>query len=320
MVLSADKKLYFMNKILKNLEKLPFDSDKVCVVGGHFDLIHPGHIRFLQECKRQSDGPLVVLLANDESTRMKKSGRPIMLENDRAEMLAALECVDYVYVFSTQIEGMPTLFEHMSPKKVFFSIDPNPSTFTEKVKRLLMQEFPQIQVVDVPRQRSDISTTQIIEKIYASNKQPKRKTIILRNAKEIKDHLTSLSKISGEDFKVAAILLNEVTGEVQSEGHNSVAKVDKQQVVYRKEGTPEHSIGGPRAFHAEAQAICNFINTGKTNFADSTLFSKVEPCAGCAQMIAYLGIKKVRYFEDFDNNYGTLILNSEGVDVEKIII
>lgn len=65
---------------------------------GCFDILHPGHVRLLRWAKEQGDR-LVVGLNDDGSVARLKPGRPIMAVEDRAEMLAALRCVDEVRVF-----------------------------------------------------------------------------------------------------------------------------------------------------------------------------------------------------------------------------
>jgi D-beta-D-heptose 7-phosphate kinase/D-beta-D-heptose 1-phosphate adenosyltransferase len=72
---------------------------KVAFTNGCFDLLHPGHIRFLHEARRQGD-LLVVGLNTDRSVRaLKGQGRPILPEDERAAILSALEAVDYVVLF-----------------------------------------------------------------------------------------------------------------------------------------------------------------------------------------------------------------------------
>ena len=72
---------------------------RVVVTNGCFDLLHVGHVRFLQEARGLGDA-LVVGLNGDTSVReLKGAGRPVNPEADRAEVLAALGCVDAVVVF-----------------------------------------------------------------------------------------------------------------------------------------------------------------------------------------------------------------------------
>lgn len=67
---------------------------------GCFDLLHNGHVRNLQEAKAAGD-VLIVGVNSDESVKANKGpGRPVQTELERAEMLAALECVDHVTIFS----------------------------------------------------------------------------------------------------------------------------------------------------------------------------------------------------------------------------
>ena len=74
----------------------------IALANGVFDLLHVGHIRYLEGAKAEADR-LAVAVNDDESVRMLKGeGRPIMEEADRAELIAALRSVDYVVLFSGQ--------------------------------------------------------------------------------------------------------------------------------------------------------------------------------------------------------------------------
>jgi rfaE bifunctional protein nucleotidyltransferase chain/domain len=71
----------------------------IALANGVFDLLHVGHIRYLEGAKAEADR-LVVAVNDDDSVRvLKGEGRPVMKEADRAELIAALRCVDYVVVF-----------------------------------------------------------------------------------------------------------------------------------------------------------------------------------------------------------------------------
>ena len=72
---------------------------KVVFANGCFDLLHVGHIRYLQSAKTLGD--ILVLGLNGDAgvAILKGTGRPLQKAADRAEMLASLECVDYVLVF-----------------------------------------------------------------------------------------------------------------------------------------------------------------------------------------------------------------------------
>ena len=70
----------------------------VAFANGAFDLLHVGHVRYLEAAKAEADR-LVVAINSDASRASKGEGRPILDENARAEIVAALRCVDYVVVF-----------------------------------------------------------------------------------------------------------------------------------------------------------------------------------------------------------------------------
>ena len=74
---------------------------RLVFTNGCFDLLHVGHVRYLQDARALGDA-LLVALNGDESVRaLKGPTRPINNEQDRAEVLAALTCVDFVTVFHT---------------------------------------------------------------------------------------------------------------------------------------------------------------------------------------------------------------------------
>lgn len=71
----------------------------LALANGCFDVLHVGHVRYLQGAAREADR-LIVAINNDASVRvLKGDGRPILPETDRAELVAALRDVDYVVVF-----------------------------------------------------------------------------------------------------------------------------------------------------------------------------------------------------------------------------
>jgi D-beta-D-heptose 7-phosphate kinase/D-beta-D-heptose 1-phosphate adenosyltransferase len=83
-------------------KKAASQGKKVVFTNGCFDLLHVGHIRYLKEARQQGD-LLIVGVNDDQSTRrLKGRGRPYMGQEDRAEILASLNCVDLVVVFSEQ--------------------------------------------------------------------------------------------------------------------------------------------------------------------------------------------------------------------------
>lgn len=81
------------------VKKLQDGGKTVVTTNGCFDILHVGHVRYLTKTKSFADVS-VVLLNSDKSVKLiKGEGRPINNENDRAEILCALSCVDYVVLF-----------------------------------------------------------------------------------------------------------------------------------------------------------------------------------------------------------------------------
>lgn len=77
-------------------------GERVVFTNGVFDLLHPGHVRYLEEARQLGD-VLIVGINSDQSVRRNKGEeRPIVPESERAELLAALRCVDAVVVFDEQ--------------------------------------------------------------------------------------------------------------------------------------------------------------------------------------------------------------------------
>ena len=73
---------------------------KVVFTNGVFDILHVGHVRYLQEARAQGDMLVVGVNADSSVKKLKGPSRPLQTEADRAEILAGLGCVDYVTLFS----------------------------------------------------------------------------------------------------------------------------------------------------------------------------------------------------------------------------
>ena len=72
---------------------------KVVTTNGCFDVLHAGHVRYLQAAKELGDILIVAINSDDSVRAIKGDRRPLVPEDERAEILAALECVDYVTIF-----------------------------------------------------------------------------------------------------------------------------------------------------------------------------------------------------------------------------
>ena len=94
------EKIKSWDELKEIVDKTKKSGGKVVFTNGCFDLIHVGHTRYLQEAKKYGD-IFIVAVNSDSSVRaLKGDSRPIIHEDQRAEVLAALGCVDYVTIFS----------------------------------------------------------------------------------------------------------------------------------------------------------------------------------------------------------------------------
>ncbi len=81
------------------LDKARSQGKKIVTTNGCFVILHVGHIRYLQEAKKLGDILVVAVNSDDSVSAIKGYKRTLVPENERAELLAALECVDYVMIF-----------------------------------------------------------------------------------------------------------------------------------------------------------------------------------------------------------------------------
>jgi D-beta-D-heptose 7-phosphate kinase/D-beta-D-heptose 1-phosphate adenosyltransferase len=139
----------------------------IVTTNGCFDIIHVGHIRFLQEASKLGDF-LVVGINSDESVRQNKGPtRPLIPQNERAEIIAALDCVDYVCIFEDK-DVIPFLKEirpDIHCKGGDYGTDPKKLIETEVVESL----GGTVQIIPLELTQSHgMSTTRLIEKIEGS--------------------------------------------------------------------------------------------------------------------------------------------------------
>jgi rfaE bifunctional protein nucleotidyltransferase chain/domain len=92
-------KIVELEELSDRCEKLRSAGNKIVGTNGCFDLLHVGHVRYLQAARALGDLLIVGLNSDHSVYELKGAGRPITSQRDRAEILAALECVDLVTVF-----------------------------------------------------------------------------------------------------------------------------------------------------------------------------------------------------------------------------
>jgi len=92
-------KILSLSQLSQRANEIRRAGQRLVLTNGCFDLLHVGHVRYLQQARKLGDF-LIVAVNGDESVRaLKGAGRPLNSEEGRAEILAALECVDFVTIF-----------------------------------------------------------------------------------------------------------------------------------------------------------------------------------------------------------------------------
>lgn len=89
-------KVINLRQIREIVKKLKMAGKTAVLAGGCFDILHFGHLKFLEAAKKQGDVLMVALESDENVKRLKGEGRPINPQKDRAGLLAALEVVDYI--------------------------------------------------------------------------------------------------------------------------------------------------------------------------------------------------------------------------------
>ena len=158
------QKIKTREELKEIVESFKKKGKKIVTTNGSFDILHLGHVKSFQEAKKYGD-ILILGLNSDSSIKQYKSpDRPINPQQDRAEMLAALECVDYV-----------TIFDETDPRALLEVIKPNvhvksKSGFTGIEKETVEKNGGEIVLIEDTIGKS---TTNLIDKILkAQTKKP----------------------------------------------------------------------------------------------------------------------------------------------------
>lgn len=154
--MKTSNKIVSRQALKAKLSALRRQGKTIVFTNGCFDILHAGHVSYLEEAKKGDGRILVIGMNSDGSVRMleKGVGRPIVPQRERARLLAALACVDFVVVFN---ESTPEkLVRFLGPDILIKGAD-------WKGKRVAGAEF--VKKVEFLRYIKGLSTTHIIAKI-----------------------------------------------------------------------------------------------------------------------------------------------------------
>jgi len=106
-------KIKTLDGLKDTLSALRKEQKRIVFTNGCFDILHVGHVAYLEEAKKEGDILVVAVNSDDSLKRLKGKGRPVVNQNDRMKMLAALESVDYVVIFKE--DNPASIVEDLKP-------------------------------------------------------------------------------------------------------------------------------------------------------------------------------------------------------------
>jgi D-beta-D-heptose 7-phosphate kinase/D-beta-D-heptose 1-phosphate adenosyltransferase len=142
-------------------DRLRAQGRRLVFTNGCFDLLHAGHIQYLQDSKALGDVLIVGLNDDDSVRRLKGPARPVIGQDDRAHLLAALAAVDYVAIFAedTPVELIRAVKPAILTKGADYTVD------TVVGNELVASWGGQVRLIPLKENRS---TSNLIEKIVAN--------------------------------------------------------------------------------------------------------------------------------------------------------
>lgn len=149
--------------IPKLVSELKAQGKTIVTTNGCFDILHVGHVRYLQATKAFAEVMIVCLNSDVSVKKIKGPDRPINNENDRAEILCALACVDYVVLFdeSSPVDLLCEIKPDVYTKGADYTIDTLPEA------KPVMQNGGRVEFISFVEGKS---TTNVIKKIEEHSK------------------------------------------------------------------------------------------------------------------------------------------------------
>ena len=149
-----------LEELAQRTNKLRAAGKKIVATNGCFDLLHVGHVRYLKAARALGDA-LIVGINGDESVReLKGPGRPVNNQSDRAEIIAALGCVDLVAIFPEQ---RATRFLELARPDIYVKGgDYNADTLNAEEREVLRKIGAKIDIVPLER---GYSTSDLLDRL-----------------------------------------------------------------------------------------------------------------------------------------------------------
>lgn len=143
---------------------------KIVMVGGSFDILHIGHLRFLENAKKLGDILVVALNSDSHIKSYKPANRPIVNEAQRAEMVLGFKVVDYVFLTTKNGLYDPYIYKLIQPQILGLGKEKGRKNARLKNVKGVKKFYPTLEAVFVDKNAKGISTTIIERKILNSIK------------------------------------------------------------------------------------------------------------------------------------------------------
>ena len=106
-------KIKSLSGLKEEIDLLKAEGKRIVFTNGCFDIIHPGHTRYLYSARKMGDSMIVAVNSDRSAASIKEEGRPVIPQEERAELLAALSFVDIVVIFDE--ENHLKIIEYLMP-------------------------------------------------------------------------------------------------------------------------------------------------------------------------------------------------------------
>lgn len=154
------RKIISVSKAALLSKTLRAENKKIVLVGGCFDILHPGHITFLEKARKAGEALFVLLESDQKVKALKGSTRPIQNQKERAKVLSALQVVDCVVL-------LPFLISDADYDKVILKIKPQVIAATKNYENLKFHQrvakITGAKLKYVTKKVGNYSTTRILE-------------------------------------------------------------------------------------------------------------------------------------------------------------
>lgn len=295
--------MFSLEKILKKLDKER--SRKIILLGGCFDILHIGHLRFLKKAKKFGDILVVGINSDEIIKKYKGEHRPIVPEKQRAELLQSLSVVDYVFIARKVLYDDSNL-RKILPDILVFADEKEKIERRKKIAKDIIKRFPGTKTFFLPPSIKSVRTTSIEEKIIKNKKHI--------DTPKLKKRLFEIQKKSNCNLrKVAAMLMRD--DKIIAEGYSGEGDCNccAKYKAYKKGGGRQSKKVECEYPHAEVVVL------KKAKKGDDIIITD-SPCQKCAELIVKKGIRKIVYFNDYHDVRPIDYLRKNGIMIKKGII